>query len=181
MTQLKYIDQTAGSILLYLTKGDFNFSQFSILCTKQTAFNDIQIEIGILSESHFVRLQTPEETLNEICACTTADLNSDLTVLKKDLLANVDTPVTTTVGQYQYSLDFEYCTWEKGVAILNKLRQLAEDREVEALTFEFPSDNFDLDKPVTELFVSKGPALQFDSFHTYPEEKIIVHTHSTLC
>jgi len=179
---MQYIEQSAGSIRLCVVKGSFDYAQLTILSEENITWNNILVRIGVLGESHFIQFTTGIEVLNEVCACISVVTLEESEVFVNDFLPNVnEKSLTTHFSDFVYTFDFGYHTWEKGIKLLGKLTERdREEKNVFEITHTFPANNKKCAEPVTQIFVIQKEILQISTFHTYPNEQIIVSTKSIL-
>lgn len=178
---MEYTDQSSGAIRLYLTKGDLDISQFTVLARKQIAWDPLSVDFGVLGESHFIQLTIGEKTFTEICACTDATIPEGVHVFESDFLANLPNDVRTLFDDYTYEFTFAFTNWEDGTKQLAKLREKQGQSAVEYLGHVFPKLDSDTRDPVTEVYVETGPdGILLFSVHTYPNEEMMVFTESSL-
>jgi hypothetical protein len=179
---MEYTDQSSGAIRLYLTKGNFNLDQFTILATKSLAWGAVSVSFGILGESHFVQLTKGGKIFSEICACTDAVIPEAVQVFESNFLANLPTEgVRTLFDKYTYNFSFEFKNWEEGSERLKNLCALQKKPGATYLTHTFPKLESDIEEPVTEVYMTEEDAtLKIFSVHTYPNELVMVFTESEL-
>lgn len=179
---MEYKEQTHDKIRLYVTTGELNLSQFSVLSQSNIAWNDFSVSYGILGESHFVRFENKKFALNEICACTDAHFPSDIEILESNFLTEINhLPITHSQSGHTYTFSFTVMSWEEGSVHLNTLKQKSARAESSArLSYVFPSLDIHHGESVTALFIEHAEKLNIQTVHTYPNERKMVFTESSL-
>jgi hypothetical protein len=178
---MEYTEQSAGSIRLYLTKGDPDLQQFTTLARASCMHSDMSVEFGILGESHFVSFLLGANRLTEVCACTDVKIPSSAECIAYDFLPNLEEdPITTSFATYHYSFTYKYMNWEKGSIRLEELHSKHREDNAQKLTYLFPSPDPDVDPATTKVYVTLDKSIITETVHTYPNEEVMVFTESVL-
>lgn len=178
---MEYADQTSGAIRLYLTEGEFDISQFTVLQNASLTWQDFEIHFGILGESHYVQFRYGDAVLNEICACTEIINPDNSKLIEYDFLPNIHhLPLATQFLIFPYTFDFTYIDWEEGTKRLEALRKKQKQNGTSVLTHAFPSRDTEEHTPITEVYVETNERILVHTVHTYPNEDMMVFTESVL-
>ena len=179
---MNYTEQTADSIRYCLLEGNIDHSQFTILKTKKILWNDLELNLHILGESHFIQFVSQNDILNEICPCTDFVTSPKEKVIFNDLLPNIEKEsISAEYSGYAYTFHSEYHNWEEGMQLLNEciLKEAQNDEVIES-SYIFPTTDGESVLPITQVFITTNEDLGVHTFHTYPNEKIIVFTSSKI-
>lgn len=180
---MNYTDQTTDDIRLFLVEGDFGKEQFNVLEENTIKWRNLDVNYGILGESHFVNVSNGTDLFTEICACTSATFDTaKSTVHVSDFVSNIlNLPIIQTWKEYTYAFNYiciEYSRGERGVS---DLRSVKANEDIHSLAYTFPSKNIFHKKPVTEVYLKKTEdSLFIRTVHTYPNDKLAVFTNSAL-
>ncbi len=178
---IDYTNQSAGSIRFYLFRGDFEMSQFTVLEHTSVVHNDVHLNIAILGESHFVRIEHAGQIISEICACSDVRVDNPENLIAHDFLPNIHSvPVTSTLHKRQYSFTFSYENWKRGTEHLADLRSNMSDMHAISLKHIFPSRDYIQEEATTEIYTVLKDEIRTYTVHTYPNEHVMVFTESRL-
>jgi hypothetical protein len=180
---MDYADQTSGAIRLYLTEGNFDLEQLTILKKESLQCGEFVVDFGILGASHFVQFRYGKEVLSEVCACTEAIVPDNAKLLENDFLPNLHSvPLLVQFLIFQYSFNFTYVNWQEGGKRLTLLRNssMKSNNSIGVLDYTFPKLNDSDEHPVTEVYVSFNSDIEVHTVHTYPNEDMMVFTESIL-
>lgn len=162
-----------------LLSPDLNI-KFNILKNRVIDWQGVTLDFSIIGSSHFVKVDTADENkLIELIACIESKDTADGVVVQQDRLANFPDYIFARRfnGSYQYS--FSSQSIEDSVRDDQEFRKKYIDNSCDIyLEYIFPSIE---DLAVTSIEVTRGDRqLSWVTYHSYPEEKMIIRTQSRL-
>lgn len=178
---MNYLDQSINSIRLFLIEKSPNLEQFRMLAQNSFVWNGNIVNYGILGESHFVHLDNGGHEITEICACTHGDFGEQSKVVVASRLHELKTlPLTHTWGRYNYTFNFRYVDYARGMELLTDLRNLKLKSNTRYIQYEFPPRFFFGKSAFTEVFIRNTEHNMFiRSIHTYPNNQKVAVTESS--
>lgn len=166
---INYAEQNSDQLHLYVVAGDSNIEQFEVIEQKTITTPLGDVFFGILSESHFVAIQTDDYKITEICACTTGSFETT-PVISGNLQA---LPQTVAHTNTNWAYTFE----QTRHSILTDQVQISKHENT--LSHTFPSGESSGPAPVTIVgFTVSDSKIEIESIHSYPDEQLFVRTKS---
>jgi hypothetical protein len=149
--------------------------EFNILKHKEFELDaQIRGSISIIGQSHVVQLSKGADTLTEILLCVPHNLAAYGPICQTTSLSNFRLGIET--GRLKYTI--RVCT-KFGVA-LDEWQALSDSfsQKPNSLVFHFPRGHLQA-APLTSVeWQVSNVALTVKSFHTFPDEQVLVETHS---
>lgn len=181
---LPYVDQSASGLRFYLVRDRVDVSPFTVI--KETSFrwNHLDVDMGILGASHFLRINDRLFSLSEIFACATIEHQKPFVQAAPfpDLPSQIQVPFE----HFLYRFKPRLVSWESGVKELGILRaaiaRSGSRTRTYGLEHQFPSlpGDEETKPPLTLVYAKVGGQLTLKTAHCYPNEGQIVFTTTTL-
>lgn len=175
---MEYLEQSYKSIIFYLVNTVLDQKVFNIVSKHQFEHENMRIEFGVLTESHYVSVTEDDATLYEVCACKEYDFD---TLQKANIEDVAETTVAEDIGNFSYTFTSDIKNYRDGKKILNQLESKQRNSVTHYLTHTFPG-RWAWSRPaITEIYVTpKNGGLIVETVHTYPNESKMVFTTSEI-
>jgi hypothetical protein len=174
---MEYIEQTHKTIIFYLINKAVDCSFFNVVSKHSFKHKNLDIEFGILTESHFVSVSSNNDALTEICACK----DYEIAYLKKSSIeATARSNYKKTIGEFTYTFSSSIVSYRTGKKLLKDLKSKQRNSNTHYLTHTFPG-RWAWSRPAcTEVYVTVDNNVVTETVHTYPNEKKMVFTKSVI-
>ncbi len=169
-----YVDQSAKDLRFTLALEAVNERQFTVLRRRRLIVSWGFVEMGIIGESHFLIFHAGDITISEIFACIEVKTNST------PIISGRPEAVETKVADLGYRFVPQITPWQDGSEALQLLHRHALQGRGDGLYCEFPATKNGR-VPTTVLVANvKDDTLAIRTAHAYPNEELIVFTHTTV-
>ena len=172
---MEYIEQTYRSIIFYFANKAVDQSLFNIISKHSFRHQDFNIEFGILTESHFISIASDSETITEICACKSYDIEGSVRLSIEDVTKNC---YTKNAEAYTYAFTSSVVDYRAGKKALADLKSKQHNNNTHFLSHAFPGKWVWSRSAYTEIYVTVGETIITETVHTYPNERKMVFTKS---
>lgn len=177
---MEYIEQSYKSIIFYFINNIIDQGIFNVVSKHQFKHLGIDIEMGVLTESHFVSVSLDNDTVYEICACKNYDFNTNDS-LKLNIVDTIEDKISKKTKTFTYNFSSTIEDYRAGKKTLSKLQSKQREAETHYLTHTFPGRWLWSRPAITEIYVTtKASKLVIESVHTYPNESKMVFTNSEI-
>ena len=173
---MKYVEQDYQYLRLILTEQKLPEDKFSLVSKTSYSNNKIDIEFGILAESHFVTIQTKKVIFTEICACSNVSIENVQTNKLTDIGSKTQLIETEA---YHYEFMCEKTSTKTGAVKLKALQKNRSHPGCQYLNHSFPGTQTE-PSALTEIHITIDKDLIIESVHSYPNDNIMVFTTSVL-
>lgn len=184
MSKLNYKDQSAAELEYNLLLSADPESRFNILKKKDIRWQGLSVDFSIIGSSHIVRVNLGSIQLVELLSCVESDGLAVKRTYQSKKLINFDNyeykEVIDPDGlslKYQFHASSINDKLENCQQFINKYISNSNDQNM-FFYYKFPSLN---GLAVTGIEVRcEDKKLQWLTYHSYPEEGLIIKTHSLL-
>lgn len=178
MSKIKYQKQSPSVLKYQFITKDLDY-KFNVLENKQIRWQDLILDFSIIGSSHFVKIKTDSDNnIMELIACVESEdiaLNTDQQIKLldyPDFYYNIN-----CCGNYNYSF-FAEIFRERIGDYQEFQREYICDNIDEYMYYIFPSPD---GLAITSIEIKQNhDRLLWITYHSYPEEKVIVKTRSIL-
>lgn len=171
---MEYIDQSHEELNLFFSQKASDLKSFKVISESHFDTPNFKIHFGVLTESHFAIIETGNETINEIFACTDIDLPG---VDKHDIDSIADEGFNKELDNHTYEFKCEILPYSECESILKHFRAKRSQINTQYQIFDFPNDDDPL-PALTEVYVTVNGVVKVESLHTYPNEDKAVFSTS---
>jgi len=169
---MEFVEQSHKDLYLRVTADIDSLWEYKMLSKASLNFQGLQIEFGILGESHYVLVANKSSRFAEVFACGKKKYDDGIEF--SDLIGS---SFEKQFGDISYQFEMEVVN-ELESSKLSRLREKRNDPDVKYLKHDFPAKDKDLSHPVTEVYLNTKGVIIVESVHTYPNENVSVFTKS---
>lgn len=175
---MKYVEQSHKDLRLYILDECPDKNIFTLISESKFTDSGFKVNFGILAESHFVTVQTDNDCISEICACTAFDIEN----LNTKLLTEIgDANLVTETESLRHTFNYKFHNMAVGEVKLKALRSKRPHPYSHYLEHDFPTAKPGDVSPVTEVYITLiGKEVLIESVHTYPNHNAMAFTMSTI-
>lgn len=181
---LPYVDQSASGLRFYLVRDYVDVSPFTVIAETSFRWNHLDIDMGILGASHFLRINDKATPVSEIFAC--AELMHEKPFVRAAPFPDLPSQIQVPFENLFYRFIPRLVSWEDGQEELAILRtaiaRSGNKTRTHGLEHQFPSlpGDDETKPPLTLVYAKVGGQLTLKTAHCYPNEGQIVFTTTTL-